>query len=121
MINQKFEYNHQNINNKQTYTSSIFRNMPILMDEKHQQIEGYESQIRFMQKIMLAMRSQKEYCKIKMPNLDQEMLIQSRYFSIITLRQNLTHLVTNLIGGKDQFEKTNQSYQIVFTMIFYML
>ena len=56
-----------------------------------------------------------------MPNLDNEMLIQSRFFSIITLRQNLTHLISNLIGGKDQFEKTNQSYQIVFTMIFKML
>ena len=43
------------------------------------------------------------------------MLIQAKFFSIVTLKQILNQLLVNLIGTQDT-EKTNKSMQIIFVM-----
>ena len=97
MIDQKFEYQHQ------MNEHSIFKNMEILMKDRSQLSKDYMKQSDFMEKIKIAIRGE---------TTPDDLLEQSKFFSIITLKQILCYLMINLIGTGDT-EKTNKSMQII--------
>ena len=105
MIDQKFEYQHQ------MNEHSIFKNMEILMKDRSQLSKDYMKQSDFMEKIKIAIRGE---------TTPDDLLEQSKFFSIITLKQILCHLMINLIGTGDT-EKTNKSMQIILGTTIQML
>jgi hypothetical protein len=109
MIDQKFEYMH--FGGGQNAEASIFKNMEILMKDTQSLSKEYKGQSDFMERIKAALRG---YCY---PN---EMLMQSKFFTIITLKQILCQLLNSLVGGADT-EKINKSMQIIFSTIIQIL
>ena len=101
MVDQKFEYQHSG--GSQTNDQSIFKNMEILMKDRANLADDYLRQSDFMERIKFAVRGETN---------PEEMLIQCKFFSIITLKQILCQLLVNLVGTSDT-EKTNKSMQII--------
>jgi len=75
MIDHKFEYRHMGGSN--VTEASIFKNMEVLMKDRSSISNEYILQSNFMEQLKLAIRDE--------TNPD-EMLIHSKFFSIITLK-----------------------------------
>ena len=83
--------------------SSIFKDMDILMKDRASLHSDYIPQSDFMEKIKFGLRG------LTKP---EDMLIQTKFFTIVTLEQILCSLLVNLIGTGDA-EKTHKSIQII--------
>lgn len=75
MVDQRFEYQHSG--GSQTNEQSIFKNMEILMKDRGNLSEDYIRQSDFMEKIKFALRGKTH---------PDEMLIQCKFYTIITLK-----------------------------------
>ena len=100
MADQRFEYIHMKGSGSD---ESIFKNMEILIKERGVLQQEYIQQSDFMEKIKFAVRG------VTSP---EDMLMQTKFFTIITLKQILCQLLPNLIGS--DIEKTSKSMQIIF-------
>ena len=80
MRDQKFEYQHGGFKNSTSVEQSIFKNMEILMKERGQLTDDYMKQSDFMEEIKFALRGH---------DAGPKMLEQTRFFSILTLKQLL--------------------------------
>lgn len=100
MVDQRFEYIHMKGSGSD---ESIFKSMEILIKERGVLQQEYIQQSDFMEKIKFAVRG------VTSP---EDMLMQTKFFTIITLKQILCQLLPNLIGS--DIEKTSKSMQTIF-------
>jgi hypothetical protein len=105
LVDKKFEYVHSDQN------SSIFKNLAILMKEKDALPEEFRGQSDFMEKIKFALRGETN---------PEDMLMQTKFYTVITLKQILCPLLTNLVGAND-LEKTSKLMQVIFNTIIQIL
>lgn len=108
MVARKFEYSHSD------QQHSIFKNMEILMKERQFLDVEYMNQSNFLETIKVAMRG------VETVTTPEQFLIQTKYYTLITLKQILCTVLGNLIGNHDQ-EKINKSLQIIFSKIIELL
>ena len=104
MVDLKFEFQHNG--GTSVNDQSIFRQMEILNKMREDvNKELYQHQYMFMEKIRIGLRERDE-CNSK------DMLDYTKFFSILTLKQQLCQLLVNLVGTGDN-EKTNKAMQII--------
>ena len=110
MVEQNFEYIHYG-GSANAYEQSIFKNMEILMKDKSQLSPEFVHQSDFMEEIKYALRGDLN---------PEQLLAQTKFYTLVTLKQILCQLVGNIVGNTD-IEKTSRSMQIVFHTIIQIL
>mmetsp|Transcript_17212 Transcript_17212/g.28988 ORF Transcript_17212/g.28988 Transcript_17212/m.28988 type:complete len:304 (+) Transcript_17212:668-1579(+) len=101
LVDKKFEYKHNGVS--QINDSSIFKSMEILNKNRQALSVEYLAQSEYMEKIRLALRGEVN------PN---DLLCQTKFYSVLTLKQLLCQLLVNLEGTGDS-DRTSKSMQII--------
>ena len=86
---------------------SVSKSMEILYKERSQLSDEYMLQSDFMERIKFSIRGEAH---------PEELIYQSQFFTIMTLKWVFCQLLVNLVGISDS-EKTNASLQILMQTV----